>query len=91
MTNIKELMKSSHIQIALASGISMLTIACFTRWILKKPIDPFLLAIPALIEAAYEYVLKKHKDSKICRTWIWIVAILASTILILLVSWILNM
>lgn len=90
MSKLKEYLRSSHIQIALASGSSILIIASFTGFILKKPMHPFLLTVPPLIEVAYEYFIKKNKESKICTTWYWVTAILVATTLILLLSWILS-
>ena len=90
MSKLKKWLKSSRTQMALASGASILVIAAFTKWILMKPLDPFLLAVPPLIEAAYEYFLKKNKESKICTTWYWVTAILVATALVLLFSWILK-
>ena len=88
MSKLKKFLKSSHTQIAIASGSSIIIIASFTKWILMKPIDPILLTVPPLIEAAYEYFMKKNKESKICTTWYWVTAILVGTALVLLFSWI---
>ncbi len=88
MSKLKKWVRSSHVHIAFAAGSSILIIASFSKWVIKKPVDPFLLAIPPLIEAAYEYVLKKYKKSKISTTWYWVAAILTATALILLFSWI---
>ena len=85
MSKIEKLLKSPHIQIALAAGTSILLIASFSKWVLEKSINPFLLTIPALIEVAYEYFLKKDKESKIVKTWYWVCGILFSTILIILI------
>lgn len=88
MSRLKKWVRSSHVQIAFAAGSSILIIASVSKWVIKEPINPFLLAVPPLIEAAYEYVLKRNKDSKITKTWYWVAAIMISTALILLVSWI---
>ena len=88
MSSIKKMLMSSHTQIALAAGFSILLIASFSKWVLSKPINPFLLAVPPLIEAAYEYFVKKDKESKLCTTWYWIVAILIATAIVILFSWI---
>ena len=85
MSKFEKLLKSPHIQIALAAGISILLIASFSKWVLEKPINPFLLAVPALIEVVYEYYLKKDKESKILKTWYWVCGILFSTILIIFI------
>ena len=84
ISKLKKLLKSSHFQIALASGFSILLIASFSRWVFEKPINPFLLTVPPLIEVAYEGILKKHKESKYLKTWYWVCGILFSTILIIL-------
>ena len=85
MSKLKKLLKSSHIQIALATGFSILLIACFSKWVLEKSINPFLLAVPPLIETAYEGLLKKNKESKILKTWYWVCGIIFSTILIIVI------
>jgi 4-amino-4-deoxy-L-arabinose transferase-like glycosyltransferase len=79
------LLKSSHSQIALATGLSILLIASSSAWILEKSINPFLLAVPPLIEAAYEGLLKKNKESKFLKTWYWVCGIIFSTILIIFI------
>lgn len=83
MNKIKEYLKSPHIQIAMAAGFSIILIACATKWILLKPIDPLLLTIPALAEVAYEGLLKKYSSAKFMKTWIWVCTILFSTLLII--------
>jgi len=71
VSNLKKLLKNSHIQISLAAGFSIITIACFSRWVLPKPINPLLLAIPPLIEVFYEGLSKKYKDTRLLKTWYW--------------------
>ena len=86
MSKLKEKIKSSPFQLAFAAGISILAIAVFSTWVLTKPIDPFLLAIPPLIEAAYEGLLKKNRDAKYLKPWYWVCAILLSTVLIIVLN-----
>jgi len=85
MLKFKTMLKSSHIQIAFASGVSILLIASFSKWILVNPIHPFLLTVPPLIEVMYEGLLKKNKDSKIIKTWYWVFGIIFSTIIIIFI------
>ena len=84
MLNLKKMLKTSHAQMALAAGISILTIACFSKWVLPKPIDPMLLAIPPLIEAIYEGLLKKYKEAEFLKAWYWVCAIILSTALLII-------
>ena len=83
MSNIKKMLKTSHVQIALAAGISILAIAVFSAWVLPKPLDPILLTIPPLIEVVYEGLLKKYKGAGFLRTRYWIGTILLSTALLI--------
>ena len=85
MLKLKEWLKSSHGQVAFATGLSILLIACSSRWVLEQSINPFLLAVPPLIEAAYEGLLKKNKESKFLKTWYWVFGIIFSTVLIIII------
>ncbi len=84
MSKIKEWLKSSRAQMAFATGVSILMIACASRWLLPKPINPFLLAIPPLIEALYEGLLKKYKEARFLKACYWVSAILLSTALLII-------
>ena len=83
MKKIKELMKSPHIQIALATAVSIIALAYFSKRVLPEPIGYLPLAIPPFIASIYEVILSKHKNKKISTTWYWIAAILFSTALII--------
>jgi hypothetical protein len=86
MVSIKEFFKSAHIQIALATGLSIIIMAYFSKYVLAKPIKYLPLAIPPFIVTIYEAVYSKNKDSKIATTWYWILAILIATALVILLS-----
>lgn len=85
MSKIKELLKSPHIQIALATGISIIAIAYFSKRVLPKPIGNLSTAIPPFIALIFEIVLNKYKNKKIATTWYWVAAILLSTALIIII------
>jgi len=86
MPKFKEYMKSPHIQIALATGFSIILMAYVSKRILSEQIGYLPLAIPPFIATIYEAVLEKYKVSKVCATWIWIVAIFMATGLVILFS-----
>ena len=86
MKKIKELLKSPHIQISLATGFSIIVLAYFSKRVLAEPIKYLPLAIPPFVATIFEAVYSKNKDSKICTTWYWIVAILIATALVILLS-----
>ncbi len=88
MSKIKELVKSPHIQISLATGISIIALAYFSKRVLPEPLGYLALAIPPFIATIYESVLGKYKNSKICTTWYWVAAIIFATALVIFLSWI---
>ena len=83
MKKTKELLKSPHVQISIATGISILTIAYFSKYVLPKPIGYLPTAIPPFFMVIYEAVVTKYKDHKITTTWYWITAIFISTALVI--------
>jgi hypothetical protein len=83
MKKLKELIKSPHVQIALATGISIIVIAYFSKRILPQPIGYLPTAIPPFFMVIYEAVVVKYKNKKITTTWYWITAIFVSTALVI--------
>jgi len=84
MSKLKEFFKSPHIQIALATGVSIVVMAYFSKRVLPEPIDYLPMAIPPFIALIYENVLNKHKNKKISTTWYWVAAIFIATVLIIM-------
>jgi len=84
MKKLKELIKSPHIQIALATGVSIIVLAYFSKKILPEPIGYLPLAIPPFIATIYEAVAAKHKNKKITTTWYWVATILIATALVIM-------
>ena len=85
MKKLKELIKSPHIQIALATGVSLIALAYFSKRILPEPIGYLPSAIPPFIAIIYEGILSKHKNKKIATSWYWTAAIFFSTVLIIFI------
>jgi hypothetical protein len=86
MKKIKELIKSPHIQISIATGISIIAIAYFSKHVLPKPVGYLPTAIPPFFMVIYEAVLAKYKGKKITTTWYWITAIFVSTALVIVLN-----
>jgi hypothetical protein len=86
LSKLKEILKSPHLQIALATGVSIIVMAYFSKRILPKPISYLSLAIPPFIESIYEVVAKKYKDKIISTTWYWVITILFATVLIIVLN-----
>lgn len=83
MSKFKELIKSPHIQIALATGISIIVMAYVSKLVLPKPIGYLSNAIPPFLMVIYEGLLGRYKNTRICTTWYWIAAIFITTALVI--------
>ncbi len=83
MEKFKDFFKSPHIQIALATGFSIIVMAYFSKRVLDEPIGYLPLAIPPFIAAIFESLLGRYKDKRICTTWYWVTAVLIATVLVI--------
>ena len=86
LTKIKKELKEPHIPLALATGACIIIMAYFSKKILPKPIDYIPLAIIPFFMMSFEALYNsKYKDHWICKIWIWVVLIFASTAIIILI------
>jgi len=85
MSKIVDFFKSHHIQLALAVGASIIAIAYFSKRVLPEPIGNLPAALPAFVAVLYEAVVAKYPDSKVSTSWYWVVAVLATTAVVILV------
>ena len=83
MSKLKESIKSPHIQIALATGISILVLAYFSKKILPEPLSYLQLALPPFFATVFEALLNKYPDKKFCTTWYWVAAVLLCTAIVI--------
>lgn len=83
MSKLKELIRSPHIQLSLASGFSIIVMAYVSKRVLAEPIGYLPLAIPPFLMVIYEAVVDRHRNSRICTTWYWVAAILAATLIVI--------
>jgi predicted histidine transporter YuiF (NhaC family) len=84
MSKVKKMLKSPHIQIALATGSCIIIMAYASKRLLPEPIGYLPLAIPPFFMTIYEYVAQRYKNKRIVTTWYWITALFLSTALIIL-------
>lgn len=83
---LKDLIKSHHIQLALAVGISIIAMSYLSKRILDKQISNIIQAIPAFIIVAYEFLHSKKVNPKFLKPLYWVVAIFFVTILIIVLQ-----
>jgi predicted histidine transporter YuiF (NhaC family) len=86
MSKLKELIRSPRRQIELATGISIIAIACFSKWVLPRPIGYLPTALPPFIATVYEALLNRNKDHRVFTTWYWIAAIFLTTALVIVLT-----
>jgi hypothetical protein len=83
MSKVADFFRSHHIQLALATGASILAMAYFSKRVLPEPIGNLPTALPPLLMVAYEYVRHRYPESRFATAWYWIVGILATTAVII--------
>jgi hypothetical protein len=83
MSKLTELLESHQIQLALATGISIIALAYFSKRVLSGPIPYLYQAVPAFIAVVAEGVIAEYKNSRFATTWYWVVTILLSTVLVI--------
>jgi hypothetical protein len=84
MPDLKEYLRSPLIQIAIAAGVSILALATSSVWLPRRPLDPLMMTIPALIEVVHGALYKKNKNAWYAKTWYWVCGIIVSTALLIL-------
>jgi hypothetical protein len=91
MGHIRDLIRSGLIHVALALGFSIIVFAWFSKRVLPEPIPNLYLAIPGFLALGYETVDqmtgKKRIPEPLTRSFYWVVAILLSTLFIILLHW----
>lgn len=87
LDKIKEDLHEPHIPLAIVTGVCIIIMAYFSKKILSKPIDYLPLAIPPFLMTIYEAVYKKYKGHWICKPWLWMLAIIISTAIVIYIYW----
>jgi hypothetical protein len=86
MSKIKDIIRSGHVQIAMATGISIIVMAYVSKRVLPEPIPYLHLAIPPFMMTIYEGLAGNEKYTTYCRAWFWIVAIFVATAIVILMN-----
>jgi len=85
MKKLKELFKSPHIHIALATGVCIILLAYISKRVLPQPMNNLLIAVPPFFASIYEVLLNKHENKGLLTTWYWIVVIFFATTLVVVI------
>jgi len=87
MSKLTETLKSGHIHIALATGISIVVMAWVSKRVLPEPISYLHLAIPPFLMSIYEGLVSSKKYAPYSKTVYWVAAIFAATLIVIGVNW----
>ena len=83
MPRIIEYLKSHHNQLALAAGTSILALAAVSKWVLPEPMGTVPQVFPALVAVVAEAAITKCKGRWMAAPWVWVLAILLSTAVVI--------
>ena len=87
MKKIIEFISHPLNQIALATGLSIIALAFFSKRVLPEPLSYLELALPPFLATVFEAVTKKKKAAWFSRPLFGILAILFSTVLVVWLNW----
>jgi hypothetical protein len=83
MNKIKKFKINPLIQIALATGVSIIVLAYFSKRVLPEPLSYLELAMPPFIATFFEATTQKKKAAWFGRPVVGILAILLATVLVI--------
>jgi hypothetical protein len=83
MNKIKKFKINPLTQIALATGVSVIVLAYFSKRVLPEPLSYLELAMPPFIATFYQTTTQKKKATWYGRPVVGILAILLATVLVI--------
>jgi hypothetical protein len=88
MSKLKAFFGSEHIAVALVTGLSIIALAYFSKRVLPEPLSNLELAAPPFLMTIFGAIStsKKNKDAWYRNPWLWSVAIIAATALVILLN-----
>lgn len=86
MHPLKKYLGNGHVQLSLATGISIILMAYVSKHLLPEPIEYLHLAVPPFIMTIWEAYSGKHKESRYARPLYWVAAIAIATVLVIVVN-----
>jgi len=87
MAGPKRFWRSGHIQVALATAVSIIILAIASRRLMSRPISDLYVAIPPFLMSLYEGFQRSPKASFLKKTWVWVAGIVLVTLVIIAASW----
>jgi hypothetical protein len=86
MNTVKEFFAHPLIQMALVLGVITLVLSHFSKRVFDEPLRNWELGLPALIAMLFQGFSHTKKSSRFSRTWIGILLVVLSAVLILVLN-----
>jgi len=83
VSKLTNTLRSGHVHISLATGISILVMAYVSKRFLPEPIPYLHLAAPPFLMTIYEALVSKKKYERYTKSLYWVVGILAATLIVI--------
>ena len=83
MSKIVDFFKSHHIQLALAVGASIIALSYVSKRVLPEPMDNLVMAFPPFVAVVGEGVISMHGESWYGAAWVWVLATVLATVLVI--------
>jgi hypothetical protein len=83
MSKIADFFRSHHIQLALATGASIIVLAYVSKRMLSEPMHSLALAFPPSLAVIGEGFIAKCEESWYGQAWVWVSAILLATMVVI--------
>jgi predicted histidine transporter YuiF (NhaC family) len=84
MKNLRIILNSPHIHLALTTATCIIVLTFVSRRMLPEPVGYIPVAIPPFVATLFESLKSKYKTSRFTRTVYGILAIFLSTLIVII-------
>jgi hypothetical protein len=77
------MLRSGHIHVSIATGLSILVMAYVSKRVLPEPLSYLQLAFPPFLMTVYEALVAKKKYAKFTKSRYWVIGIILATLLVM--------
>jgi hypothetical protein len=88
MSKLKAFFGNEHIEVAIATGMSIIVLAYFSKRVLPEPIPYLQLAFPPFLMTLFEAAMasKRSENAWFKKPVLWVAAIIAATIAVIVIN-----
>ena len=82
-SKLTNLLRSGHVHVSIATGLSIIVMAYASKRILPEPLSYLQLAFPPFLMTVYEALASKKKYAKYAKSLYWVIGIILATLLVM--------